>query len=352
MKKLFFALLMLLASLDAGAQQINGLLNGAAIEGSDYTICDQSNVTNKCPYSAVLTYIQANISGGGSVTSVGTTVPAPLTATGCTITTVGVCAISWTLGQPANEVLATPNGSSGPIGLRALVAADVPNPLNQNTTGQAGTAVAFAATPSQCSGSQFATGITASGAANCSSPAGAGTVTSVATTVPSPLTATGCTITVSGTCAITWTTGETANEFLATPNGTSGVVGLRTIVAADIPLLTATQMPAFTGDTTTSAGSVATTTNGSRTQFTAVSTATLLSATNTSVIVSGATTITLPTAVSEVHTYCVTVAAGSSNTVSIATTSSQTIQGSAAPATLSGPGNGACFNSDNSNWWY
>jgi len=65
--------------------------------------------------------------------------------------------------------------------------------------------------------------------------AGAGTVTSVAITVPAPLTATGCTITVSGTCAITWTAAQTANQFLATPNGSSGPVGLRAIAAADLP---------------------------------------------------------------------------------------------------------------------
>ena len=46
--------------------------------------------------------------------------------------------------------------------------------LNQSTTGNAATATALAATPSQCSGSQFATGITASGAANCATPSGGG----------------------------------------------------------------------------------------------------------------------------------------------------------------------------------
>lgn len=41
----------------------------------------------------------------------------------------------------------------------------------------------------------------------------------------------------SGTCAFTVsaTTGEPANEFLATPDGTTGIVGLRHIVTGDLP---------------------------------------------------------------------------------------------------------------------
>lgn len=48
------------------------------------------------------------------------------------------------------------------------IAADFPT-LNQNTSG---TASALGTTPSQCSGAQFATGIAASGNANCSTPGG------------------------------------------------------------------------------------------------------------------------------------------------------------------------------------
>ena len=42
-------------------------------------------------------------------------------------------------------------------------------------------------------------------------------------------------ITNSGTITVNKTTGQTANQFLATPNGTTGVVDLRTIVVADLP---------------------------------------------------------------------------------------------------------------------
>lgn len=50
--------------------------------------------------------------------------------------------------------------------------------LNQNTTGNAGTATQLAAAPAQCPGGQFATGVQANGNSNCGTPTGAGTVNS------------------------------------------------------------------------------------------------------------------------------------------------------------------------------
>jgi hypothetical protein len=70
--------------------------------------------------------------------------------------------------QTANIVLAAPNGSSGNPSFRALVAADLPSSLTSNTSGNAATATALAAAPSQCSGNNVATGVAASGNANCS----------------------------------------------------------------------------------------------------------------------------------------------------------------------------------------
>src|SRR6185312_8375294 len=94
------------------------------------------------------------------------------------------------------------------------------------------TAANIAALFSGCSGTQY---LGADGA--CHSAAGSGTVTSVSLTVPSWLTFSGSPITTSGTLGITATSAQTQNEFLATPNGVSGAVGLRAIVAADIPTL-------------------------------------------------------------------------------------------------------------------
>jgi hypothetical protein len=54
-----------------------------------------------------------------------------------------------------------------------------------------------------------------------------GTVTSVTVTVPSPLSASGCTITTSGTCAITWGSGQipAANVGSGTPSATKVLQG-------------------------------------------------------------------------------------------------------------------------------
>jgi len=126
-----------------------------------------------------------------------------------------------------------------------------------------------------------------------------GTVTSVTITVPSPWSASGCTITTSGTCTITLAT-QAANALFAGPTaGVAATPAFRALVLADVPddLLTNAKvnaaaaiawskisktgssladfttrsagdlssgtlpdarMPALTGDITTSAGAVAT----------------------------------------------------------------------------------------------
>ena len=68
---------------------------------------------------------------------------------------------------------------------------------------------------------------------------GGGTVLSVAMTVPSWLSVSGSPITSAGTLAVTATGGLTSNQVLATPNGTSGALAVRPLVAADLPSSTA-----------------------------------------------------------------------------------------------------------------
>jgi len=110
-------------------------------------------------------------SGGGGLTSVGLSTTASwFTVGNSPLTAPGTITMNPTSGLTANEFLATPNGSSGAVGLRAIVPADIPT-LNQSTTGNAATATALAATPSQCSGGAVSTGVAASGNANCTSSA-------------------------------------------------------------------------------------------------------------------------------------------------------------------------------------
>ena len=66
------------------------------------------------------------VPGSGTVTSVALTVPSWLSVAGSPITTSGTLAVTAASGQPQNQVLATPNGSSGALAVRALVAADIP----------------------------------------------------------------------------------------------------------------------------------------------------------------------------------------------------------------------------------
>jgi len=69
------------------------------------------------------------------------------------------------------------------------------------------------------------------------------TVTNIAMTVPAFLAVTGTPITTgSGTFAIASASGLTANSVLATPNGTTGAVSVRALVANDIPNISAAKI--------------------------------------------------------------------------------------------------------------
>lgn len=74
--------------------------------------------------------------GAGSVTSVGLSMPPVFSVTPTPITSTGTFSVSFNGGQTANQFLGTPNSSTGAVGLRSIVAADIPT-LNQSTTGNA-----------------------------------------------------------------------------------------------------------------------------------------------------------------------------------------------------------------------
>ena len=80
-------------------------------------------------------------------------------------------------------------------------------------------------------------------ACGSSGPGGPGTVTSMsAPTMPSWLSASVATPTTTPALTIAAATGQSQNRVLASPNGTSGAVSLRALVAADIPNLPASQI--------------------------------------------------------------------------------------------------------------
>lgn len=103
----------------------------------------------------------------GSVSSVGLGSPDTtlFTVSGSPVTAAGTLAYAYATGQPTHKVLGT--GTTGTWGPLALAASDLPGSITSSTSGNAATATALAATPTQCAGGNFSTGIAASGNANC-----------------------------------------------------------------------------------------------------------------------------------------------------------------------------------------
>lgn len=75
--------------------------------------------------------------GFGTVTSIGMTLPSWLAVSGSPITSAGTLAVTAAPGQTAGQVLATPALTTGSVGLRALVATDIP-PVNLAGAGNGG----------------------------------------------------------------------------------------------------------------------------------------------------------------------------------------------------------------------
>ena len=224
-------------------------------------------------------------SGSGTVTSVNYTVPSSLfSCTGVPITGSGTIACSYATGQTATELFGT--DGSGNVSLFALTGAYVP-PINlastsnggiTNTLGTAhggsglvtatahgvllgegtspfgsvaamaldtllqgqGTGVdpAAVSVPNCGSGTQALSYSTSTHTFGCQTiSAGTGTVTSVGLTAPSVFSISGSPVTSTGTLALTFAGAQTANQILATPSGTTGALGLRSLVLADIPAI-------------------------------------------------------------------------------------------------------------------
>lgn len=174
--------------------------------------------------------------GTGTVTSVAMTVPSILSVAGSPITTSGTLAVTL-VNQSANLVFAGPStGASAAPTFRSLVAADIPDlsstyqPLNTKLTNFAALANASGVLTNNGSG-------TYSWVA-----AATGTVTSVALTVPSFLSVSGSPVTTSGTLAVTLAT-QSANTVFAGPTtGSAAAPTFRSLVAADIPDISATYL--------------------------------------------------------------------------------------------------------------
>lgn len=78
---------------------------------------------------------------------------------------------------------------------------------------------------------------------------GSGSVSSVGLTMPAVFTVADTPVTTAGTMGVTFATGQTANYVLASPDGTSGALSVRALVADDIPALPATKITPVFSDT-------------------------------------------------------------------------------------------------------
>ena len=193
----------------------------------------------------------------GGVTSVGMTVPSDLTVTGSPVTGAGTLALSRNT-QSANQFLAGPSSGVAAVpAYRAIVAGDIPQltgaqmpALTGDVTSTAGTAATTLAASGVTAGT-YGSGsavpvltLDAKGRVTAASTAavvsGSGTVTSVGLSDLTGLfTITGSPVTTSGTITISALASQTANTFLAAPNGAAGAPTMRAIVPADVPVFVA-----------------------------------------------------------------------------------------------------------------
>lgn len=189
----------------------------------------------------------SSTAGGGTVTSVGLSLPAMFSVTGSPVTTSGTLTASLA-SQTANTFFAAPNGSAGVPTFRTIVSADLPTiGLTKGGTGltAGGTANQILGMDNAAAGLEYKSlvagaNVTITHGTNSVTIAatggggGGGTVTSVGLSAPAIFSVSGSPVTTAGTLSFALTS-QTANTVWAAPDSSAGNPTFRTLVNNDLP---------------------------------------------------------------------------------------------------------------------
>lgn len=226
-----------LSALPAASSLLGVKTDGSAYQGYSLGTSGGASVT----YSGSTITIG---SPSGTVTSVALSSPAEFTVSGSPVTGSGTLTLT-KASQTANTGWLAPDGSAGAPSFRSLVNNDLPTVniahggIGLTSVPAASALLGVSADGTQYQGYSLQPGtditITTTGSTiTIGSVSGAGTVTSVAMTVPSDLSVSGSPITTSGTLAVTRNS-QSANLFLSSPDGSAGVPTYRSVVNNDLP---------------------------------------------------------------------------------------------------------------------
>lgn len=226
------------------------------IENSASGVGPASAVTINLPATSSSGAKQVFVMGGKGWSGVATITPQSgdiITAAGVAGSPSSSVATSGTLGQSVSlistagspssgwvETIVPTSGGSGTVtavsgvggnGLIVTVSNAATTPFI-TVSGVPATATALAATPAQCSGGQFATGITANGTSNCGTPAGGGNISASGTPTTGTIAVFGSSSTIQGTLGV----GTANGASTVVQRDASGIIAVSGVTASSINL--------------------------------------------------------------------------------------------------------------------